>query len=272
MIYRVTMASLPMYDFPEVRGATDAWWSGLARHLRRAGIADVPAQLLRRDDLIEQWNDPSLVLSQTCGYLLTHQLSGVVQPIATPHYAVAGCAGPTYSSVILTRIEYSDRGLSDFRGGVAVFSRPYSHAGYNAFRGIIAPLAGGQPFFAEVINSGSHLGSIASLARGQGDLATVDCIIYAFVSRFRPQMLSGTCALGYTPAVPAAPYVAPIGASADTIARLRRAIADALADPSLAGARSDLFIGSFSFDDAPEYDCISALEEAASQHGYPVLR
>jgi ABC-type phosphate/phosphonate transport system substrate-binding protein len=261
-----------MYDFPEVRGATDAWWSGLARHLRRAGIADVPAQLLRRDDLIEQWNDPSLVLSQTCGYLLTHQLSAVVQPIATPHYAAAGCAGPTYSSVILTRVECSGRGLSDFRGGVAVFSRPYSHAGYNAFRGIIAPLADGQPFFGNVINTGSHLDSIATLARGEGDLATVDCIIYAFVSRFRPQMLSGTRTLGYTAAVPAAPYVAPIGASADTLARLRRAIGDALADPSLAAARSDLFIGNFSFGDAPDYDCISALEKAAIQHGYPVLR
>jgi ABC-type phosphate/phosphonate transport system substrate-binding protein len=261
-----------MYDFPEVRGATDAWWSGLARHLRRAGIADVPAQLLRRDDLIEQWNDPTLVLSQTCGYLLTHQLSRVVQPFATPHYAIAGCAGPTYSSVILTRVEYSGRDLSDFRGAVAVCSRPYSHAGYNAFRGIIAPLAGGQPFFAKVINTGSHLNSIAYLARGEGDLATVDCIIYAFVSRFRPQMLSGTRTLGYTAAVPAAPYVAPISASADTLARLRRAIRDALADPNLAAARSDLFIGNFSFEDAPDYDCISALEKTANQHGYPVLR
>jgi ABC-type phosphate/phosphonate transport system substrate-binding protein len=261
-----------MYDFPEVRGATDAWWSGLARHLRRAGIADVPSQLLRRDNLIEQWNDPSLVLSQTCGYLLTHQLNAVLQPFATPHYAVAGCTGPTYSSVILTRIEYSGRSLNDFRGGVAVFSRPYSHAGYNAFRGLIAPLAGGQPFFAKVINAGSHLDSIACIARGEGDLATIDCIVYAFVSRFRPQMLSGTCTLGYTAAAPAAPYVAPIGASADTLARLRRAVGDALADPSLAAARSDLFIASFSFDDAPDYDCISALEKAAKQHGYPVLR
>lgn len=261
-----------MYDFPEVREATDAWWSGLARHLRRAGIADVPAQLLRRDDLIEQWNDPSLVLSQTCGYLLTHQLSTVVRQIATPHYATAGCAGPTYSSVILTRVEYSGRGLSDFRGGVAVFSRPYSHAGYNAFRGIIAPLAGGQPFFSKVINSGSHLNSIACLASGEGDLATIDCIIYSFVLRFRPQMLSGTHPLGYTAAVPAAPYVAPIGASADTLARLRRAIRDALADPSLAAARSDLFIDNFSFDDASDYNCISALGEAANQYGYPVLR
>jgi hypothetical protein len=32
------IATLPMYDWPEVREATDAWWAGLARHLRGAGF------------------------------------------------------------------------------------------------------------------------------------------------------------------------------------------------------------------------------------------
>ena len=31
------IASLPMYDWPEVRDATDAWWHGLARHIGVAG-------------------------------------------------------------------------------------------------------------------------------------------------------------------------------------------------------------------------------------------
>src|SRR6185437_2123523 len=55
----VSTASLPMYDFPEVRGATDAWWAGLARHLEHAGVTEVPAALLRRDDLIENGATPS---------------------------------------------------------------------------------------------------------------------------------------------------------------------------------------------------------------------
>ena len=37
------IASLPMYDWPEVRGATDAWWNGIARHLN----VSIP---LSRDD------------------------------------------------------------------------------------------------------------------------------------------------------------------------------------------------------------------------------
>src|SRR6185312_8107473 len=33
----MAVASLPMYDLPELRAATDAWWKGLARAFRREG-------------------------------------------------------------------------------------------------------------------------------------------------------------------------------------------------------------------------------------------
>ncbi|OYX46871.1 MAG: hypothetical protein B7Y97_13185, partial [Sphingomonas sp. 32-66-10] len=123
-----------MYDFPDVRAATDAWWAGLRRHLGRQGV-EAPEALLRRDDLMEQWADPGLVISQTCGYLLTHQLKGDLQPVATPHYAAPGCDGPMYASVILAGRRHDGARLADFAGATAVYSRTYSHAGYNAFRG-----------------------------------------------------------------------------------------------------------------------------------------
>lgn len=258
-----------MYDFPEVRAATDAWWTGVRAHLWRAGIGDAPVALLRRDDLLEQWSDPGLVLSQTCGYLLTHHLQGAAQAVATPHYAVPGCSGPRYSSVILARSDHPGRTLGEFRDAIAVYSRVYSHAGYNALRGVIAPLAHGRPFFSRVIGSGSHVDSIAALAGSQADLATVDCIIHEFVRRHRPRALEGTRLLGYTPAAPAAPYIAPAGVSADRVARLRHGLHAALQDPSLAQVRDDLCIAGFSFDDAPDYAAIDEVERMALRLGYP---
>jgi ABC-type phosphate/phosphonate transport system substrate-binding protein len=260
-----------MYDFPDVRRATDSWWQGLARHLSRAGVPDVPGNLLRGDDLIEQWRDPALLISQTCGYLMTHQLRGDVTPVATPHYTAPGCAGPAYASVILTRQDHPGAAVADFKGGVAVYSRSYSHAGYNAFRGLIAPLAAGEPFFSKVVGSGSHLDSIATLAAGTGDLATVDCVIHAFVSRWRPQALAGTRILGFTAAAPAAPYIAPISVTADRLSRLRSALDAALHDRSLAYARDDLFIDGFSHLDFADYSMIAHVETEAIAHGYPEL-
>jgi len=264
-------AGLPMYDFPDVRMATDSWWNGLARHLSRAGIPDVPTSLLRRDDLIEQWQDPALLISQTCGYLLTHELRADLRPVATPHYTAPGCVGPAYASVILARQDHPGATVADFEGGVAVYSRSYSHAGYNAFRGMVAPLARGKPFFSRVIGSGSHLDSIATLATGAGDLATVDCVIHAFVSRWRPGALAGTRVLGFTDPAPAAPYVAPISASNDRVARLRQALDAAVHDPDLAAARDDLFIAGFSHLEFLDYSTIASVETEAIARGYPNL-
>jgi ABC-type phosphate/phosphonate transport system substrate-binding protein len=194
-----------------------------------------------------------------------------MQAVATPHYTAPGCDGPNYASVILARADHPGSVLADFRGGVAVYSRTYSHAGYNSFRGMVAPLAKGAPFFSKVIASDSHLDSIAALASGQGDLATVDAVVHAFVTRWRPQMLVGTRTLGFTPTAPAPPYVAPISASADRIARLRAALAAAMADPTLADVREALFLGGFSYVGTDAYAPIADLEIASIAAGYPEL-
>ncbi|MEP6885931.1 MAG: PhnD/SsuA/transferrin family substrate-binding protein [Gammaproteobacteria bacterium] len=267
----MSSASLPMYDFPEVRAATDAWWAGLRRHLAREGMADIPSTLLRRDDLIEQWSDPALLISQTCGYLLAGDLRTALQPVATPHYTVPGCSGPNYASVILVRESHPATELEGFRGGVAIYSRPYSHAGYNALRGIIAPLAGGRPFFSQVIGSGSHIDSIRLLATGAGDIATVCSVIYAFVARWRPLALVGTRALGYTPSAPAPPYVAPVGATRQSIIQLRSAFVAAIADTALTSVREDLYLGGISVLDHCAYDRVRDVEKAAVALSYPEL-
>lgn len=260
-----------MYDFPDVRAATDAWWTALARQLRREGIEDIPLSLLRRDDLIEQWSDPALLISQTCGYLLCNQVRPVLQPVATPHYTAPGCSGPNYASVILVRDAHPAKELEDLRGGIAVYSRTYSHAGYNAFRGIVAPLAGNQKFFSKVVGSGSHVDSIGLVASGEGDVATVCCVIYAFVSRWRPEALAGTRILGYTPLAPAPPYVAPVGATPARIAQLRSGLSAVMADPALAGVRDVLFLGGLSFLDQTAYERIAAVERTAMSMNYPEL-
>jgi hypothetical protein len=68
------IASLPMYDLPEIRTATDQWWKRLADALRQEGIDGVPDALWRGDDYRMPWTHPDLLLSQTCGYPLTHEL------------------------------------------------------------------------------------------------------------------------------------------------------------------------------------------------------
>ena len=45
-----------MYDLPEVRAAADALWAGLARHLEREGVADVPRALAHDQPIAALWS------------------------------------------------------------------------------------------------------------------------------------------------------------------------------------------------------------------------
>ncbi len=60
-------ASMPWYDLPEIRDATDAFWAALVAKLAERGIEDVPKQLDRDVPYGVDWNSKCL-FTQTCGY------------------------------------------------------------------------------------------------------------------------------------------------------------------------------------------------------------
>ena len=94
----MSRASLPMYDLPEASAATEAFWRGLARQFRRAGVAEVPEALSRRPLLPEHWLAPDLLFSQTCGYPFRRAIKDRVKLVATPCYA-APCTVPPLEAV-----------------------------------------------------------------------------------------------------------------------------------------------------------------------------
>ena len=109
------IATLSMYDLPELRAATDAWWAGLAKAFRNEGIDPVP-EALSRGDIDDPW--ARTLFGQTCGYPLTHALEGRVRVIATPAYDCPGCDGSDYSSLVVVRKDDPAQTLADLRGRV----------------------------------------------------------------------------------------------------------------------------------------------------------
>ncbi len=98
-----------MYDWPEVREATDSWAAGLARHLAELGLAGIEQGLVRASDHYAAWARADLLLSQTCGYPLTHGFAKTLRLVATPHYRCDGCDGPRYRSIVFVRAGSSVR-------------------------------------------------------------------------------------------------------------------------------------------------------------------
>ena len=62
----------------------------------------------------------------------------------------------------------------------------------SALRALIAPHAASGRFFAEVRVSGAHSASLAMVARGEADVAAIDCVVHALLARHRPGALHGT--------------------------------------------------------------------------------
>ncbi len=267
MTDRPMLASLPMYDFPEVIAATDSWWSGLASALRRAGLDDVPGALTRDPD-IDVLHSQALLLGQTCGYPLTHALAGVVELVATPAYSADGCSGVDYRSHIVVSEHNPAAKLEDLRGAVCAYSRRHSHSGYNALRAAVAPLAGGGRFFSRTVESGGHPASVALIAAGQADVCAVDCVTHALMARYQPDALGGTRILASTAHAPGLPYVTRAGAEDDFLSRLRDGLQAAFADAGLGAARDALLLTGMQVLGYDAYQRIDDMEDSARAAGY----
>ncbi len=261
------LANLPMYDLAPIRHATDAWWAGLAGHFRAAGLDGVPETLSRGGDLTAQCRSPELMFTQTCGYPLTHDLAGAVRVVATPCYRASGCSGADYRSVILVGEGSPAARLEDLRGGRCAVNNFDSQSGFNALRALVAPIGAGEPFFGEVVLSGSHLESAPMVGRGDADLASLDCVTHTLLATHDPERLAGTRVLCETGSAPGLPYVTAAATGDDDLTRLHQGLATACADPALAEARSVLLLAGVEVLAETAYDCILDMEQTARAHG-----
>lgn len=253
------LASLPMYDWPEIRAATDAWWAGIARH---AGLG---FPLSRVDDYAGHWRRDDLVFSQTCGYPFTHGLAENLTLVATPHYETEGCAGPDYLSFVFAR-ERPEQ-LSGLAGAIAAVNTPDSMSGMLALKLVFGPFARGGKFFRSAVKTGSHVASLQAVREGTADVCAVDAVCVGLARRHRPDYLEGLVEIARSPSVPGLPYVTSARTDASLRKRLHEALAAAVADPSLAECRAALLISGISTLGPKDYDIITKLERECEARG-----
>lgn len=248
--------SLPMYDWPEVRAATDDWAQGVMSHLGSSGET-----LDRNQDYFSVWRRDDLVFSQTCGYPFTHEFRGRLVYAATPHYRVPGCEGAHYLSFIFAR---ERRPLAAFMGARAAINNPDSLSGMLALKLVFAPHAKSGHFFSQVLETGSHTASMIAVRDGEADICAIDCVCVALARRYRPDYLEGLVEVARSPVMPGLPYVT---AGARDPASLRAALAKAFTDPTLASARDALFLERHSVLAEDAYDRILVLEDEMERDG-----
>jgi ABC-type phosphate/phosphonate transport system substrate-binding protein len=248
------LATLQMYDFPEVRPATEAFWQAIATRL------GVSLLLSQPEDWTAAWRRSDLLFSQTCGYPFTHEYAGKLKLVATPHYAAPGCDGPHYCSILLAR---EQRPLPEFRGRIAAFNNRDSMSGMLALKLMFSPFAIQGQFFSRTIETGGHLASLAAVQKGEADVAAIDCVTVASTRRYRSQALEGLVEVGRSPQVPGLPFVTIAGDSS----KLHRALAEVFADELLRETREALLLKGFSLTTEADYAIIPRLEAEVEAGG-----
>jgi ABC-type phosphate/phosphonate transport system substrate-binding protein len=264
-------AALPMYDLRGVQPANDALWKAIAARLEAEGISGVPETLTRTRPLDEVWTDPRLLLAQTCGYPFASALKDKVQLVATPRYRVSGCDGPFYRSVVVVRAGSAARCLADLRGGRCVVNDRASNSGMNLLRVELAPLARGKAFFDSVSVSGSHEASAERVVCGEADVAAIDCVTWAHLKRWRPELTRRLAVLAWTVRSPGLPFITARDTDAATRAALSRALKDVETDQALREVRGELMLDGFNSLPASHYHAVLYLEQIAVTQGYPRL-
>jgi ABC-type phosphate/phosphonate transport system substrate-binding protein len=248
------LASLPMYDLPEMRQATDGFWAAMAQRL------GVSIALDRDADWTSRWHSSNLLFSQTCGYPLTHGFKDVLLYIATPHYDADGCEGPNYRSILLAR---ESKALGDFRGKIAAFNSRDSMSGMLALKAVFASHATAGDFFSTALETGGHLASLAAVQTRHADICAIDCVTVSLFRRYQPERLSGLVEVARSPLVPGLPYVTRCG----DMAELRAALATVMAEKELLQVRQALLLNGHSVLPLTAYNVIPALQNHVQSQG-----
>jgi ABC-type phosphate/phosphonate transport system substrate-binding protein len=256
------IAALPMYDWPELRAVTDAFWSRLARRLAERGVT-APPNLDRSRPLMATWHHPELLFSQTCGYPYINPLRDQVTLLATPVYQVAGCRAANYRSWILVAADTSQTRLEDLPIDVIAINERHSFSGHVALRAILAPLAMDAKMGHGVIVTGSHRASMRAVADGRATLCAVDPVCWALARRFDSDVTDRLKIIERGPEAPAPPFIAGANISASVCLVLRQALLEQIDDPACADLCTELYIGGAQVLDDADYDPINQIAEAA---------
>jgi ABC-type phosphate/phosphonate transport system substrate-binding protein len=257
------IASLPMYT--STPATVQALWGYLSAHLRGAGLRNVPDTLTWPLEMLGHWRNPSLLLSQACGYPLVTELHNQVRVIGTFRYGVPGCQGGFCRSAMVVRHDEHASELSQFRDRRVAYNSLDSQSGYNSLRALVAPLAVSGKFFGQTVEAGAHRRSIEMVRDGFADIASIDCVSLAGFEKYLPDITRGTRVIGYSDPYPGLPLIAAAGISDSTLATLRLILSKAMQDSTLAVIRRDLFIEGFEPLELADYQICSDMRDHANQ-------
>ncbi len=200
--HRNVIASLPMYERPELVASHDRYWALIHLALQGEGL-DSPTALSRGADEFATWTDPTLVLSQTCGMPYRNTLHGHVSLIGTPDFGIEGCEPGFGRSVFVARRNDPRTSVEDFADATFAYNQDHSQSGFSSAFDYTSRLGF---WFSERVRSGAHSESARLVTTALADIACIDAVTWRLFERY--EAVAATLkVVGRTDPTPWLPYI-----------------------------------------------------------------
>lgn len=223
---KAPLAVLSMYDWPEVRLATDALWIELREACRRRGLP-APDTLARKtpeaadqaddDWALKRWLNPDLLLAQTCGLPFARFLKGKVRLLGSPAYAIEDCDAGDYYSVVIAGRSNGLKCLDDIdQRHRFAFNNCVSQSGFRAMQKTLENQGRSSNWLRDGVESGSHRQSVGLVADGAADFAVIDAVSWLLATRHEAKA-SAVMKIGTTMMTPGLPMICSMGQDPDLV-------------------------------------------------------
>ncbi len=217
------IASLAMYDWPQVRSEHDRLWTLIRDALADEKIA-APEVLTRDGSLWDIWESPELILGQTCGMPYRTRLHGQVELVGTPDYALPDARPGHYYSVFVTRSD-EPGDVVDFIDRTLAFNGQDSQSGWAAPQNQMAKLG---LRFTHTRHTGAHRDSARAVASRKADIAAIDAVSWHLIASHMPELAGKLRVITHTDPTPGLPLITAKGRDASALARAAAAAIAAL--------------------------------------------
>lgn len=166
-------AALPMYDWPEVRTQTHAFW-----HRVRARLPHLPdlSHPETMDELLDLWRCPTTILADCCWGTVDLGLCSTQQRLARRSYdGVLGGSGTTYRSAIIARKGEIAHPADEAVIPAGAAELRWAANSLDSRSGWLAPAEDIGLSKDQILWTGAHRASIRTVATGHADIAAIDC-------------------------------------------------------------------------------------------------
>ncbi|KAA2313184.1 hypothetical protein DL237_15660 [Pseudooceanicola sediminis] len=196
------IVSFQMYDRPETAPVYDRLWQAT-----RNALGYGPAKVTRDSDLWHTWQNPDLLIAQTCGLPFRSRLKDRVTLIGTPDPGLPGLPPGQYHSLIVVHRDAPARSFADLAGLRFAYNEAGSQSGWAA---LAAHAALHDIPLGPLLPTGSHAASARAVADGGADAAALDRLTWHLLEAFEP-FAGSLRVIARTQPTPALPLITALG-------------------------------------------------------------